>query len=499
MRTIVTDSKFLITRPSLADMQEFLDAVQSSQQHLQEWVYPPDSKEKYLAYLKRAESKSTESFFIKLKNPTNEIKKQYTLIGVININEIVYKSFQSGYLGFYRLCKEQRAGIMSSALMHVINYAFYNLGLHRLEANIQPNNNPSLNFIKKAGFCEEGFSKNYLKIGGLWQDHIRFAISKERLENLYIANANASPSPWQADFNVKTIHLQNLCETISKTQFESFKKIAEGWDNWVYLADAKIIFRIPRRYIGIALFSRENKVLNFLKNKLNLNIPDPKFSGLGDSLFPYPIQGYTQIPGKSCIEKPIKLTDRINSVISFARFLKKIHNIPLSELYAAEIGPTVFNRCNFPVIKLNYKQRLNKLHTNGLLEGLDLENLPEIYNKAQLASTKLSEKCLIHGDLYSRHLIFNENILSGIIDWGDTGINNPAVDLAALYSFFPPDCHAVFFENYGYISQECKDYARFLGIYTTLNFLDYAIDTKNLAIESETKMSLRMQINKTYS
>ena len=68
---------------------------------------------------------------------------------------------------------------MTEALQLTLRHAFVKLKLHRLEANIQPENTPSIALVKRAGFVKEGYSRRYLKISGRWRDHERWAILVE--------------------------------------------------------------------------------------------------------------------------------------------------------------------------------------------------------------------------------------------------------------------------------------------------------------------------------
>ena len=68
---------------------------------------------------------------------------------------------------------------MHDGLRLVLRFAFGPLGLHRLEANIQPGNESSVALVKGAGFRLEGYSPRYLKIAGRWRDHERWAILSE--------------------------------------------------------------------------------------------------------------------------------------------------------------------------------------------------------------------------------------------------------------------------------------------------------------------------------
>ena len=68
---------------------------------------------------------------------------------------------------------------MTEALGLVLDYAFRQLRLHRLEANIQPENAASIALVERLGFHREGYSPRYLKLGGRWRDHQRWAIVAE--------------------------------------------------------------------------------------------------------------------------------------------------------------------------------------------------------------------------------------------------------------------------------------------------------------------------------
>jgi len=101
------------------------------------------------------------------------------IVGSINLSQIYGGGFRSAYLGYYVGEQFAGRGYMTEALQLMLRYAFEHLKLHRLEANIQPGNVASLALVKRAGFVCEGYSRRYLKIGGRWRDHERWAILAE--------------------------------------------------------------------------------------------------------------------------------------------------------------------------------------------------------------------------------------------------------------------------------------------------------------------------------
>jgi ribosomal-protein-alanine N-acetyltransferase len=99
-----------------------------------------------------------------------------SVVGMVNISQIVRGNFHSAYLAYYGMAAFARRGLMTEALRLAIRHAFGDLGLHRLEANIQPGNFASIALVHRVGFQKEGFSPRYLRIGGEWRDHERWAL-----------------------------------------------------------------------------------------------------------------------------------------------------------------------------------------------------------------------------------------------------------------------------------------------------------------------------------
>ena len=106
------------------------------------------------------------------------------ITGVININNIIRGSFLSASLGYYVGAPFAGRGYMREGLERVKRYAFIELGLHRLEANIQPGNERSLALVKRCGFEREGTSRDFLFIDGRWRDHERWTVIHDRVNLL---------------------------------------------------------------------------------------------------------------------------------------------------------------------------------------------------------------------------------------------------------------------------------------------------------------------------
>ncbi|MEQ8861076.1 MAG: GNAT family protein [Pseudomonadales bacterium] len=149
------------------DRSEFLDLMQRSRVLHDPWIQPPLSNLNFHNYLARTHRDDHEGLLVCCRDSD-------AIAGVININNIVRGSFLSASLGYYAGAPYVNRGYMREGLELVKSYAFRNLGLHRLEANIQPDNAGSIALVKRCGFVYEGLSPRFLYIAGAWRDHERW-------------------------------------------------------------------------------------------------------------------------------------------------------------------------------------------------------------------------------------------------------------------------------------------------------------------------------------
>lgn len=164
--------RVLVRAPTAADRQEYMDAMRASRKLHLPWLAAP-TEETFDRLIRIVEDPRYEPGLVcRIEDGA--------IVGFINISEIVRGLFQSGYLGYAAMAGYAGQGYMREGLELVLARAFTELRLHRLEANIQPGNHASIALVRGAGFVNEGFSERYLKIGGRWRDHVRWAIRVEQ-------------------------------------------------------------------------------------------------------------------------------------------------------------------------------------------------------------------------------------------------------------------------------------------------------------------------------
>lgn len=157
------------------DAEEFTARVRESRELHRPWLAPPDTVQAFRGYAGTLIEDPSRTGFLVCTRDDGRIA------GFININNIVEGAFQNGALGYGAFAHAHGRGLMAEGLDLVLRHAFGRLGLHRLEANIQPGNAASLALVRGAGFRYEGYSPDFLFLAGAWRDHERWALTAPEL------------------------------------------------------------------------------------------------------------------------------------------------------------------------------------------------------------------------------------------------------------------------------------------------------------------------------
>jgi ribosomal-protein-alanine N-acetyltransferase len=181
MPGIRLEGEKLYLRPPRADDWEAWAAVRgASQMFLRPWepTWPQDALT-YRAFMRRLRRQSWEW----------RHDEGYTLLGIrheddqivcgIALTNVRRGVAQTATVGYWVGEPFARQGYTLEALLLMAQFSFGSLGLHRIEAACLPSNDASRGLLAKAGFTEEGFARNYLRIDGSWRDHILFAMLRE--------------------------------------------------------------------------------------------------------------------------------------------------------------------------------------------------------------------------------------------------------------------------------------------------------------------------------
>ena len=190
--------RVLLRKPVPEDRDELIRNNRRSARFHARLVAGPRTVAEFTSFLVRCQRDDFEGLFVCRR-------EDGAIAGVFNMSQIYRGNFGNCYLGYYASVQHARQGYMTEGLALVLDHAFRTLRLHRVEANIQPGNLASIRLVCRAGFTREGYSRRYLKIGGAWRDHERWAILAEDWARLRRAGGKqARPSRMRSPGVAKT-------------------------------------------------------------------------------------------------------------------------------------------------------------------------------------------------------------------------------------------------------------------------------------------------------
>ncbi len=294
--------------------------------------------------------------------------------------------------------------------------------------------------------------------------------------------------PWQAERSLGVEEIRRLLRwRFPEIEAATITDLGAGWDNAAVLVDGRWVFRFPRREAALVCLSAEMRVLPGLVGRLPLAIPQLTFVHQGDERHPWPFVGYALLAGRTACAAALDAGARERAAAPLGEFLARLHAIGVEEGAGLGALPDACRRLEVEALLESACQRLHRLATRGLIGQTDA--LMAALTSARGCTPQVSG--LVHGDLYVRHLIVDEaSGLSGIIDWGDVHLNDPAQDLGIAWGFLPPSARTVFRDHYGAISDSTWRLARFRAILAHAIMVEYAADIQDAALLREAQLAL---------
>ena len=268
-----------------------------------------------------------------------------------------------------------------------------------------------------------------------------------------------------------------LLTQFADLELHSLRRLAEGWDNSVWLVDERYAFRFPHREIAIPGFRRELEVLPRLP-ALPLPVPRPVFVGRASEEFPWPFFGSELLPGVEAGDARLDDAARVDVGLGLARFLRELHAVELDVVLPLDAN----QRTDMGRRASLAREQLAEVEALGVWRAPP--RVEELLEEAQELPPP-EPPVLVHGDLHFRHLLVDGGAASGVIDWGDVCRSDPAIDLPLLWSFVPPEGRRAFLDSYGTVNEAQLLRARILAVQLCAALAHYGRVEGNVGVERE--------------
>jgi aminoglycoside phosphotransferase (APT) family kinase protein len=254
-----------------------------------------------------------------------------------------------------------------------------------------------------------------------------------------------------------------LARRLVATQFSPLPErslvfLGEGWDYTAFLVDESLVFRFPRREIGVPGTEREIAKLPVLAPLLPVAIPNPVHVGRPSGDFPWPFYSAPYLHGA---EPDGSLPDGARGELArpLAQVLRALHADATLVVAGDGLPVDPMGRADMAVRVPRTRETLAAIaelwqppaETDELLEqALELPP-PE-------------PTCVCHGDLHFRQLLVDGSALAGIVDWVDLCLGDPSMDLSLVFGFLPAAARREFFAEYGEVEPASAIRARVLAL-----------------------------------
>lgn len=248
--------------------------------------------------------------------------------------------------------------------------------------------------------------------------------------------------------NTVEYYTREIKRYCSNLLIESIAINQDGQYNDVLIVNNELIFRFAKVADAIKTLQQEVTILRCIQNHITLPIPNPIYENVTTSVVGEAFIGYRMIPGKPLWFEDFEAIAEPEAFKRIAEqlggFLRELHHIPIQKMIPDELPMEdtragwidLYSRIQtklFTYMRLDARQRVTQ-HFEHFLDTPHLKHF---------------EPALRHGDFGTGNILFDPEQISivGIIDFGSTGLGDPAVDFAALYSYgeaFYRQCYSVY-------------------------------------------------------
>jgi aminoglycoside phosphotransferase (APT) family kinase protein len=259
--------------------------------------------------------------------------------------------------------------------------------------------------------------------------------------------------------------------------------LSEGWDNTVFRV-GEWIARFPRRALALPGFRRELAVLPRISGRLPLPVPEPRWTGTDDDpREPWPFAVVRAVPGGELAEASAPDAARVPAAAALGSFLAELHAIR-DPVRGVELPVDPTRRAE-PAARLEQtRAQLAALASDGLWSPDPA--VGDLLREGARLPPPAGAPVLAHGDLHVRHLLVAGDLrASGVIDWGDVCLADPAVDLALGYAAFSGPARTALLDAYGGVDAERELRARCLAVRLSALLAGYAAADRRPALLAE--------------
>jgi len=287
---------------------------------------------------------------------------------------------------------------------------------------------------------------------------------------------------WEADITLTQEDAGRLVERqFPKLAPARLEPLGAGWDNAAYVVNGRWVFRFPRRKMLAGLLENEMRYLPRLAPHLPLRIPEPVWHGRPEEAFPYPFAGYELLPGETACGVAWTPEERLSNAPRLGRFLAALHGLPVDEETRARAPGDELGRADLKKRAPIIRERLAQLEEKQV--EVDGATVRAWLSRLEGTAPWMEPTCWVHGDLYARHLMVDEHRrVTGVLDWGDVHLGDPAIDLTIAFSFLPPEARGAFREAYGDIDEATWNRARFRAFHYGVLLLHYGMSVGDAAM-----------------